>query len=111
MQIAGLNAPIPPGASFGYQPGGWGKPPVDETGKALYGDVFGQHVDDAESDEEYDKAVRWGELDPEEEESEEESEEEEEMEGRCFWWEELDPHRTRTTFTLHAHTHMNTQHI
>ncbi|CAI7874550.1 unnamed protein product, partial [Closterium sp. NIES-54] len=30
MKIPGLNAPIPAGASFGYQPGGWGKPPVDE---------------------------------------------------------------------------------
>jgi splicing factor 3B subunit 2 len=26
-----LNAPIPTGASFGYHPGGWGKPPVDEV--------------------------------------------------------------------------------
>lgn len=71
MKIPGLNAPIPPGASFGYHPGGWGKPPVDEVnllisfewsnrncmgkpkspvsdtliftqyGRPLYGDVFG----------------------------------------------------------------------
>ena len=41
MQIPGLSAPIPPGAQFGYQPGGWGKPPVDEEGNPLYGDVFG----------------------------------------------------------------------
>ncbi|GJQ11880.1 hypothetical protein GpartN1_g3671.t1 [Galdieria partita] len=41
LRIPGLNAPIPPGASFGYQPGGWGKPPVDEYGRPLYGDVFG----------------------------------------------------------------------
>lgn len=27
--------------SFGYHAGGWGKPPVDENGKPLYGDVFG----------------------------------------------------------------------
>jgi hypothetical protein len=40
-RCAGLNAPIPPGASFGYHPGGWGKPPVDEDGNPLYGDVFG----------------------------------------------------------------------
>ena len=32
LKIPGLNAPIPPGASFGYHPGGWGKPPVDEVG-------------------------------------------------------------------------------
>jgi len=41
LRIAGLNAPIPDGASFGYHPGGWGKPPVDEYGRPLYGDVFG----------------------------------------------------------------------
>ena len=31
FHTTGLNAPIPPGASFGYHPGGWGKPPVDEV--------------------------------------------------------------------------------
>lgn len=41
LKIPGLNAPIPQGCSFGYHAGGWGKPPVDETGKPLYGDVFG----------------------------------------------------------------------
>eukprot|EP00126_Sphaerothecum_destruens_P009445 Sdes_comp20509_c0_seq1m15013 len=40
LRIRGLNAPIPAGASFGYHPGGWGKPPVDEHGVPLYGDVF-----------------------------------------------------------------------
>ncbi len=29
------------GCAFGYHAGGWGKPPVDENGKPLYGDVFG----------------------------------------------------------------------
>ncbi|MFS8026407.1 putative PSP, proline-rich [Helianthus anomalus] len=42
LKIPGLNAPIPHGASFGYHPGGWGKPPVDEFGRPVYGDVFGQ---------------------------------------------------------------------
>lgn len=32
---------------FIWQLGGWGKPPVDETGKPLYGDVFGQNADAA----------------------------------------------------------------
>ncbi|KAK7474685.1 hypothetical protein BaRGS_00034050, partial [Batillaria attramentaria] len=41
LKVPGLNAPIPEGCSFGYHAGGWGKPPVDETGKPLYGDVFG----------------------------------------------------------------------
>jgi hypothetical protein len=34
------------GAQFGYHPGGWGKPPVDEEGNALYGDVFGLRAND-----------------------------------------------------------------
>lgn len=50
MQVPGLNAPIPPGTQFGYQAGGWGKPPVNEEGEPLYGDVFGQFAD--EEDEE-----------------------------------------------------------
>ena len=41
LKIAGLNAPIPDACSFGYHAGGWGKPPVDEFGRPLYGDVFG----------------------------------------------------------------------
>lgn len=44
LKIPGLNAPIPDGCAFGYHAGGWGKPPVDETGKPLYGDVFGHHT-------------------------------------------------------------------
>jgi len=41
LRIPGLNAPIPEGAVWGYHPGGWGKPPVDENMRPLYGDVFG----------------------------------------------------------------------
>ncbi|RZC03678.1 Splicing factor 3B subunit 2 isoform B [Glycine soja] len=81
MQIPGLNAPIPPGASFGYHPGGWGKPPVDEYGSPLYGDVFGVHQQDQPNYEEepVDKTKHWGDLE-EEEEVEDESEEMEEEE-------------------------------
>eukprot|EP00956_Cyclotella_meneghiniana_P034661 scaffold107230_cov69-Cyclotella_meneghiniana.AAC.4 len=42
VKIPGLNAPIPAGASYGYHVGGWGKPPVDQFGRPLYGgDPFG----------------------------------------------------------------------
>jgi splicing factor 3B subunit 2 len=41
LKIPGLNAPIPPGAQWGFHPGGWGKPPTDENNQPLYGDVFG----------------------------------------------------------------------
>lgn len=66
MKIPGLNAPIPPGASYGYQPGGWGRPPVDERGLPLYGDAFG--TAEADSDEGIDKA-HWGDMVSEESES------------------------------------------
>lgn len=78
LKIPGLNAPPPPGAMWGYHPGGYGKPPVDEHNRPLYGgDIFGvlqpqqivQHGRPVEKD-------LWGEL-QEPEESEEESEEEE----------------------------------
>ncbi|XP_014770914.1 splicing factor 3B subunit 2 [Octopus bimaculoides] len=81
LKIPGLNAPIPESCSFGYHAGGWGKPPVDESGKPLYGDVFGTQSGEFQtivSEEEIDK-THWGELESESEceESEEESSEEE----------------------------------
>uniref|UniRef100_A0A0K2TU17 SAP domain-containing protein n=1 Tax=Lepeophtheirus salmonis TaxID=72036 RepID=A0A0K2TU17_LEPSM len=79
LKIPGLNAPIPDGCSFGYHAGGWGKPPVDETGKPLYGDVFGTSDTAYASSlppEEIDRSM-WGEMESESEEEEEESEEEE----------------------------------
>merc|ERR1712013_509474 len=82
LKIPGLNAPIPDGCSFGYHAGGWGKPPVDEMGKPLYGDVFGTQMEDmnaAAEDDNIDKTP-WGELESESE-SEDESDEEEEEEG------------------------------
>ncbi|XP_053674988.1 splicing factor 3B subunit 2 isoform X2 [Anopheles nili] len=78
LKIPGLNAPIPEGCSFGYHAGGWGKPPVDESGKPLYGDVFGVAGMDGEGglgEEEIDRTV-WGELESESEESSEEEEDE-----------------------------------
>ncbi|CAJ2648658.1 unnamed protein product [Trifolium pratense] len=82
LKIPGLNAPIPPGASFGYHPGGWGKPPVDEYGRPLYGDVFGVQQQDQPNYEEepVDKTKHWGDLEEEEEEEEDDDEDEEEEE-------------------------------
>ncbi|GLI58730.1 hypothetical protein VaNZ11_000484 [Volvox africanus] len=84
LKIPGLNAPIPPGCSFGYHPGGWGKPPVDQEGNPLYGDVFGEHGDGDDSDEEVDKETLWGIMDEVEESSEEEEEEQEEEGGQAL---------------------------
>ncbi|XP_030825809.1 splicing factor 3B subunit 2 [Camarhynchus parvulus] len=79
LKIPGLNSPIPEGCSFGYHAGGWGKPPVDETGKPLYGDVFGTNAAEFQTKEEEEEIDRtpWGELEPSDEESSEEEEEEE----------------------------------
>ncbi|XP_038643393.1 splicing factor 3B subunit 2 [Scyliorhinus canicula] len=80
LKIPGLNSPIPESCSFGYHAGGWGKPPVDETGKPLYGDVFGTNSLEfqAKTEEEELDRTPWGELEPSDEESSEEEEEEDE---------------------------------
>ena len=77
LRVAGLNAPIPEGASFGYHPGGWGKPPVDEYGRPLYGDVFGAQSNGPPepSFRPEDTGGHWGEL-PDEDEEEDYDEDE-----------------------------------
>ena len=80
IKIPGLNAPLPPGADWGYHPGGYGKPPVDENNRPLYGgDLIGilQPQRNQQSGEPVEKTP-WGELQAPEEESEEEDSEEEE---------------------------------
>lgn len=83
LRIPGLNAPIPPGAQFGYHPGGWGKPPVDEEGNPIYGDVFAERLGEGDDEDDAYKPLlmmRWGELEEEGSEEEVSSEEEEEEE-------------------------------
>ncbi|KAK4704616.1 splicing factor 3B subunit 2, partial [Phenoliferia sp. Uapishka_3] len=82
LRIGGLNAPIPEGAAWGFHPGGWGKPALDEYGRPLYGDVYGvnQKYDETESGLPIEKDP-WGELEPDEEESEEEEDSDDEDEG------------------------------
>ena len=79
LKIPGLNAPIPSGAQFGYHPGGWGKPPVDEFGRPIYGDVFGtaETSRGGEDDTPLEKKW-WGEIVEEEGDDDDEEEEEEE---------------------------------
>ncbi|RSL61609.1 hypothetical protein CEP54_006157 [Fusarium duplospermum] len=91
LKIPGLNAPPPSGGSWGFHPGGWGKPPVDEFNRPLFGgDVFGltgqsggQGQSGAQGTAATGEPVErtlWGELQPREEESEEEEESDEEEE-------------------------------
>jgi splicing factor 3B subunit 2 len=84
LRIPGLSAPIPEGASYGYHPGGWGKPPVDEYNRPLYGDVFGTYVDTSGTEYAAVDRAHWGELEEvssDEEEEESAGEEEDEEEG------------------------------
>lgn len=69
LKVPGVNAPIPAGERFGFQPGGWGQPPVDQHGRAIYGDVFGteQGLDEQTTTaqgtgEHHLPDVAWGEL-------------------------------------------------
>ncbi|KAI1780942.1 DUF382-domain-containing protein [Hypoxylon cercidicola] len=83
LRIPGLNAPIPSGAQWGFNPGCYGKPPVDEYNRPLYGgDIFGimQPSQAAPPPGEPIERTLWGELQEPEEESEEEEEEESEEE-------------------------------
>eukprot|EP01118_Nematostelium_gracile_P013765 TRINITY_DN5236_c0_g1_i1.p1 TRINITY_DN5236_c0_g1~~TRINITY_DN5236_c0_g1_i1.p1 ORF type:complete len:336 (-),score=140.35 TRINITY_DN5236_c0_g1_i1:2-1009(-) len=76
LKVPGLNCPIPEGCRYGFHPGGWGKPPVDEFGRPLYGDVFGQAAPPpAPSVAQPTEKNHWGEFLEEIEEEEEEMQE------------------------------------
>ncbi|KAK6583567.1 hypothetical protein PZA11_003297 [Diplocarpon coronariae] len=82
LKIPGLNAPPPPGGAWGFHPGGYGKPPVDEFNRPLYGgDIFGvlQPQVNNQAGEPVER-ILWGELQAPEDESEEEESEDEEDE-------------------------------
>eukprot|EP00173_Palmaria_palmata_P004203 Plantae.Rhodophyta-Palmaria_palmata.ctg5225.p1 GENE.Plantae.Rhodophyta-Palmaria_palmata.ctg5225~~Plantae.Rhodophyta-Palmaria_palmata.ctg5225.p1 ORF type:complete len:250 (-),score=60.86 Plantae.Rhodophyta-Palmaria_palmata.ctg5225:526-1275(-) len=69
LEIPGLTCPIPAGARFGFQTGGWGKPPVNENGRPLYGDVFGEGAQFGADESKYaltseEKEWLWGEPEP-----------------------------------------------
>eukprot|EP00177_Eucheuma_denticulatum_P004395 GFKZ01007985.1.p1 GENE.GFKZ01007985.1~~GFKZ01007985.1.p1 ORF type:complete len:593 (-),score=112.57 GFKZ01007985.1:907-2565(-) len=95
LKVPGVNCGIPRGGRFGYHAGGWGKPPVDENGRPIYGDVFGEGLKFGGDNERFEwsekmKGWLWGEVEEEEEvdegirlsveDAEEESREEEEKE-------------------------------
>ncbi|ODQ63449.1 DUF382-domain-containing protein, partial [Nadsonia fulvescens var. elongata DSM 6958] len=84
LRIPGLNAPIPAGSSWGFQPGGYGRPPLDENNVPLYGDVFGLTEQDETDDLSLAVPVQrgpWGEMISDSEEEEEEEEEEEDVDN------------------------------
>jgi len=74
LKIPGLNAPIPVGAEWGYHPGGWGKPPLDEFGNPIYGGLWNPDTDRAAIVDLGELQARkdlWGEFEEEESEDEE----------------------------------------
>jgi len=73
LKLPGCNCPIPPGARYGFGPGEWGKPPVDEYGRPLYGDVFGTAAATEKDNVGVDK-THWAELNADQEEEEDEDE-------------------------------------
>jgi splicing factor 3B subunit 2 len=81
LKIPGLNAPIPEGASYGFHAGGWGKPPVDEFGRPLYGDVFGT-AETAISETPADGLSRelWGQLEDDDEDDDNDDDEDDDGE-------------------------------
>ena len=93
LKIPGVNAPIPTGAKWGYHPGGWGRPPTDEVGRPLFGDVFG--VLESVSDVQVASVERelWGQIEENEEEDEEDEEteeDEEEMKMEDTWTDSIE---------------------
>ncbi|PWN36132.1 DUF382-domain-containing protein, partial [Meira miltonrushii] len=87
LRIPGLNAPIPDGAQWGFHPGGWGRPPMDEYGNPLFSDVLG-HAEDTSLRQvtifgEEPEKEHFGDLDPEEEEEEDEDDSEDEEEDEA----------------------------
>ena len=74
LKIPGLNASIPVGAEWGYHPGGWGKPPLDEFGNPVYGGLWNPETDRAaivDLGELQSRKDLWGEFQEEESEDEE----------------------------------------
>ena len=80
LRIPGLNSPIPPGCQYGNHAEGWGRPPVDEQGRPLYGDVFGVYVEEKATKKlNPEEEKLWGEIPENAVEEEDEEEREAEM--------------------------------
>lgn len=76
LRIPGLNAPIPEGAQWGFHPGGWGKPPVNDPSAVSFTGRLAAIQERTCPDllEPINKNI-WGEFEPEEEEEAEQKEE------------------------------------
>jgi splicing factor 3B subunit 2 len=75
LRLPGVNWPIPEGCRYGTSEGEWGKPPVDEYGRPLYGDVFGTEHKEEETGPA--TVTLWGQFQEEEEANEDEPDDDE----------------------------------
>jgi splicing factor 3B subunit 2 len=104
MRISGVNAPIPAGAAWGFQPGQWGKAPTDDAGKPLFGgDLYGTSILEEQQQpthtgEPVERSI-WGALRAEGESEDEESDEEEEDDEDEEEGGEDDPSGIQTSMT------------
>uniref|UniRef100_A0A7S2TFR7 PSP proline-rich domain-containing protein n=1 Tax=Lotharella oceanica TaxID=641309 RepID=A0A7S2TFR7_9EUKA len=80
LKFPGVNAPIPPGASYGFSEKQWGKAPVDAYNRPLYGDVYGTQTEDVDYPVDEEFKDTWGKVEDEEEEEESEEDEEDDEE-------------------------------
>ncbi|OII73485.1 PSP family protein [Cryptosporidium andersoni] len=62
LRVPGVNAPIPNGCEFGFRPGEWGKPPVDDNGIPLWG-ILPPEDEEIKQDDTHN--IYWGELEEE----------------------------------------------
>jgi len=89
LRLPGITAPIPPGAKVGFQPGGWGQPPVESFGRSMYSDANGESAGPFAEPVE---ANTWGVLEQDESDDEFETMEQDEQ-----MYEEEEPEDTPMT--------------
>jgi len=79
LKMPGVTAPIPYGCKWGTGDGEWGRAPVDEYGRPLWGgDLFGQTYDTQLSEAEVADKKPWGMLEEDVEEEEPQPDQQEE---------------------------------
>jgi splicing factor 3B subunit 2 len=78
LKVPGVNCPIPQGCRYGFGPNEWGRPPVDQYQRPLFGgDLFGAATKKTGEDEEAKNKQLWGALEAYSEGEEDDEDDEE----------------------------------